>query len=651
MSGAVLRVKNGVCSLAVVGLIATTSLCRYSEAQQASPSPSHRSSSEIEEFVGVRIFPESPHLSEVRGYVEKRIPVLPEFKSKDAWLTYANQLRSDLLTKVIFRGEQAARWRSAATKVEWLETIPGGPGYRIRKVRYEALPGMWIPAVLYMPDNVKGKIPVHLAVNGHEAVGLAVPYKQIRCINLAKRGIASLSPEWFGMGQLNAIGFYHNRAFDLDLVGESSLAPFYLSISKGLDILLSLPEADSSRVLMSGLSGGGWQTILLSALDTRVTFANPVAGYAGLLERNRNPTDLGDAEQLPADFGTLAGYRHLTALMAGRELLLTYNAHDNCCFKSGEVLKPLVRSVRPIFNLFNGGKGLLLHENSVPGTHNFEVDNRQSLYAAVGKVFFPNDTTYSATEIPSASELKSLSELSVQLPVNNLNFQTIAASIAKVSPAVSAPKSRDTLKGLLNYHPMTLDALKTGERRFAGGTITYWQLKVDKTWSVPLNEMTPPSPKGTTILIGDKGRRALLQEAESLLHSGQRVLAVDLLGFGGATIGNSTYPYFYLLSMIGERPLGIQVGQLVAIANWSRAQFGHAPHLQTVDTRTGIIGLASKAISPRAFGDLTRTGTLRTLAEMVLWKFSSDDYPELFCFGLLKHFDVPQLQELAKTPE
>jgi len=32
--------------------------------------------------------------------------------------------------------------------------IEGGPGYKIRKLRYEALPNSWIPALLYVPDKL-----------------------------------------------------------------------------------------------------------------------------------------------------------------------------------------------------------------------------------------------------------------------------------------------------------------------------------------------------------------------------------------------------------------------------------------------------------------------------------------------------------------
>src|SRR4029077_18588138 len=182
---------------------------------------------------------------------------------------------------------EANEWSKAPLKVEWLETIPGGPGDRIRKLRYEVAPGWWIPALLYEPDKLAGKVPVFLNVNGHDPVGKATEYKQMRCINQAKRGIIALNVEWLGMGQLRTDGFAHGRMNQLDLCGTSGLAPFYLSMKKGLDVLLSLENADPARVGVAGLSGGGWQTIIISSLDPRVKLANPVAGYSSFLTRIR----------------------------------------------------------------------------------------------------------------------------------------------------------------------------------------------------------------------------------------------------------------------------------------------------------------------------------------------------------------------------
>jgi cephalosporin-C deacetylase-like acetyl esterase len=42
-------------------------------------------------------------------------------------------------------------------------------------------------------------------------------------------------------------------------------------MARALDILLHHDHADPERVAVAGLSGGGWQTIFFSALDTRVT--------------------------------------------------------------------------------------------------------------------------------------------------------------------------------------------------------------------------------------------------------------------------------------------------------------------------------------------------------------------------------------------
>ena len=109
---------------------------------------------------------------EVQAYAAARVPSLPAAASAADWNREAERLRQQVLEKVVFRGE-AARWRDAKGAVEWLETIPGGPGYRIRKLRYEIVPGLWAPALLYEPEQIPAKTAVVLNVNGHEADGAA----------------------------------------------------------------------------------------------------------------------------------------------------------------------------------------------------------------------------------------------------------------------------------------------------------------------------------------------------------------------------------------------------------------------------------------------------------------------------------------------
>src|SRR5262249_19157057 len=155
-------------------------------------------------------------LAEAIDYCENAIPPMPDAKSVAVWEAHADRMRRDALRHVIFRGE-AETWRDAKTRVEWLETIPGGPGYRIKKLRFEALPGLWIPALLYEPETLTGKVPVVLNVNGHDSKGKAADYKQIRCINLAKRGMLALNPDWFWMGQFATPDYRHDLINHIDL--------------------------------------------------------------------------------------------------------------------------------------------------------------------------------------------------------------------------------------------------------------------------------------------------------------------------------------------------------------------------------------------------------------------------------------------------
>src|SRR5262245_40305552 len=107
----------------------------------------------------------APHrtLGEILRYAEPRIPTVPEIRDAAEWQRYAEGLRKKILDRIIYRGA-AAGWRDAQTRVDWLETIPGGPGYRIRKLRYEILPGLWIPALLYQPERLPGRVPAALHV-------------------------------------------------------------------------------------------------------------------------------------------------------------------------------------------------------------------------------------------------------------------------------------------------------------------------------------------------------------------------------------------------------------------------------------------------------------------------------------------------------
>jgi hypothetical protein len=593
-------------------------------------------------------------MAEVQAYTESRVPLMPPVKSVAEWDKTARQMREDTLNKVVFRGEAAA-WRKQKTRVEWLETIPGGPGYHIRKLRYEAVPGLWIPALLYEPDNLSGKVPVTLNVNGHENVGKAVAYKQLRCINQVKRGMIALNPDWIGMGQLRSTNYQHYRMNQLDLCGSSGVAPFYLAMSRGLDILLAHKNADPSRVAVSGLSGGGWQTIFISSLDTRVTLANPVAGYSSFRTRARFLSDLGDSEQTPCDLATVTDYAHLTAMMAPRPTLLTFNAKDNCCFASPHAMQPLVDAAGPVYKLYGREDALRTHVNFDPGDHNFGQDNRQAFYHMLADFFFTAGDGSSPLEIPSENEVKSYEELTVALPADNADFNSMARALSRDLPRDSqmpgsksaAPKWQERKRTQLRQVVRASHSRATAERVAASNSVAHWRIRIDDHWTLPAVELTPDNVRGTTILFSDNGRRSVAAEAETLLQAGRRVLAIDPFYFGESKIRSHDFLFALLVAAVGDRPLGIQAGQIAATARWAHTQFHDgAIGLHAVGPRSSTFALIAAALETNAIASVDVNSALGSFKEIVETNDSVNRTPELFCFGLLEAFDVKHIVAL-----
>jgi hypothetical protein len=637
----------------------------------AVPPPVMPDVAQLKEILSKPILDPALPQREVETFCDARVRRLPaddapERASSEAWLKYAEQVRQDVLKNVVFRGE-AAKWRDAECKVEWLDEIEGGEGYKLKKLRYEALPGLWIPALLYEPAKLEGKVPVFLNVNGHDGAGKAAPYKQIRSINMAKRGMVVLNVEWLGMGQLRGPNFAHYKMNQLDLCGTSGLAPFYLAMSRGLDILLKHPNVDPARVGVSGLSGGGWQTIVISSLDTRVTMANPVAGYSSFLTRVANHADLGDSEQTPCDLAIHADYAHLTTLLAPRVALLTYNEKDNCCFAAPHALPPLLEAARPVYRLLGAADALHDHINYDPGTHNFERDNREALYKVIGAHWYSGDATFSPNEIESTAEVKTAEQLNVELPADNLDFQKLAERLMQDLPRSPAPPAssdeatkwqaaqREALSRLLRVGkdaraPLEYKVTAEVASRESAGPIEIvnWKLKIGDVWTIPAVELALGEPTSTAIVLADGGRAEAAEKIASLLAAGTRVVAVDPYYFGESKIKSRDFLFALLVSSVGERPLGVQSSQIGAIARWlegDRKTGGVS--LVAIGPRVSLIALTSAALEEKAIASITLDGSLASLKEVIEQGGAVNNTPEQFCFGLLEQTDIAQLLTLV----
>lgn len=96
-----------------------------------------------------------------------------------------------------------------------------------------------------------------------------------------------------------------------------------------------LQKHNYQNVSMMGISGGGWTTTLVAAVDTRISASIPVAGSYPVYLRSGVADDWGDYEQNEPSIYKFANYLELYVMGAtgeGRRQLQVLNKYDPCCF-------------------------------------------------------------------------------------------------------------------------------------------------------------------------------------------------------------------------------------------------------------------------------------------------------------------------------
>jgi len=591
---------------------------------------------------------------QVRQYLFQRVPKLSAPQSAAQWSTESERIRKHLLDDVVFHGWPRS-WVEAPPKFEDLGTIESGKGYRIRKLRYEIVPGFQSTAILYEPENLTGKIPAILNPNGHELqLGKAAEYKQKRCINFAKRGILALSLEWLYCGELNVPENKHEFAAHLDLVGANGVGLFYLAMRKGLDYLYQHPNVDRGRLGVTGLSGGGWQTIVLSALDPRVTVAVPVAGYSAFVSKLERVGDYGDNEQIPQDFLVGQDYSHLTAMRAPRPTLIIHNAEDDCCFRAPLVKPYIYDDVKPFFRLFGKEDGFRWHENTDPSTHNYQLDNRLQAYRFLSRHF---GMPVIEQEIPVDDEIKSYDELVVGLPKDNLTIVGLARKLAQgISrpPTALSSDARTKLKSLVRYKPVSLEhAWALTNTKNKGLETRSYQflftngLSAAGVWAKAINSSNDAP---ATIVLNDKGKKAAAGLVADRLNRGEQALAVDLLFTGDAAPAQDEFEEFPLmLATTGDRALGIEAAQLIALAQWMKKSFGSQKiQIESTGIRNQVAALIAAGVEPTLFYQVAIHDGMPSLQYLLDAPVKFEAAPDLFCLDLYKEFDIDRLAMLAE---
>lgn len=606
---------------------------------------------------------------QMQQFLMGRMAILPNPTSSAQWTAEANRIRQHVLNDVIYHG-WPKDWVDSPPNFQDMGAVPvpAGAGYRLRKYRYEVVPGFYSTAVLYEPENLEGKAPAVLDVLGHFPTGKSEPFEQKLCINQALRGMLALSIAYIDMGELRTAENSHYYGSDLDLVGVNGVGLFYLAMRRGLDFLYDNPHVDRSRIAVTGLSGGGYQTIVLSSLDPRVEVSIPVAGFDSLNGRlQRLPGEPGDYEQLAPGLLDGQGYQTFVAIRAPKPTLEINNAEDSCCFRAPLVKPDIYDAIKPFYALYGKEDALQFHEDTQVSAHNYQRDNRQQAYRFLSKWFKLPDKP---DEIPVEKYVKSYTELASGVPADNLTVLGLARAFAsKIQhapvPAGSARSDwaaagRATLSGLVHYKPVKVEqpwyVANTNHSTVESISFRFMLSNGLSATGVWTKSTWTPENAPMVVMMNDKGRPGVdgqvgdhVPEAANLVETGKQVLALSILFTGDANPTKDNVGSFgYMMTAVGAPPLGLEAAQLIAITEWAKQRWHPSDvSLESSGYRMQLVSLVAGALQPRLFRNIAIHQGIHSLGELLEKSVSSDDVPDVFCLDLYRDFDLDALKAMA----
>jgi len=257
--------------------------------------------------------------------------------------------------------------------------------FTVEKVIFESSHGILVPANVYVPKGIRGRVPAVLITEGHSAGGKSGYHSM--CQGFCSQGYVVMTFDPMGQGER---GVYYDRFSGNEHVAaglQAYCADMHMSklfIGDGMyavDYLISRADVDPERICVTGSSGGGAQSLYLGALDERISVVIPscfttldsmiVAGSATHPESNYF-----------ASFEQGITMESLCAMIIPRALLINASKEDYFPIEGTRVV---YETAKEVFRNAGIPDNVLLFEGE--GGHAYTKQKREEAYRFIARHF------------------------------------------------------------------------------------------------------------------------------------------------------------------------------------------------------------------------------------------------------------------------
>ena len=440
-------------------------------------------------------------------------------------------------------------------------------GYRIEKVAFESRPGFWVTTHLYVPDGAAGRrLPVIVNPHGHWGYKKQEPTVQSRLIGQALAGYLAIvvdSPGFSFEGDRPIERRSAGTHDDLRLIlgSQNATSVYVWDLIRTLDYLATRPEADMTRIGLTGASGGGLATMWAFAAEPRFTSAASVV-YASSLEVNPNNGCL--CNHVPGSL-QIGDRADVLAVRAPAPVLIIGAEEDGEFPAKGMRLTD--EKLRRIWGLYGKSQDTWLR--MFPGGHDYSKPMRETVLGFFDKYLkgmgdsSPEPEPAFATEPPESPELFVLPDP----PAGARTMRDIARSMFDRTATTGSAASSDAAADYLRLNggtPATAASPEIKRLEEADGKVRM-TIVTEPGLTVPVLYWPSKRPSQTlAVFVSDKGKAEAAREfgIDRFREAGIACLAVDPRGLGelkGLEMRYTTY--------LGQAPafgMGVDIVRVLA---------------------------------------------------------------------------------------